>query len=384
MADGFEEVAEAFARNFSELEEIGAAFAAYVDGELVVDLWGGLADARRNVAWGRDTLVGVFSGSKGIVAACLLLLLERGQLELDAPVCRYWPEFAACGKEDVLVRDVVSHQAGLPGLLTPASVEEATDAARMAQLLAAQRPIAPPGSGPVYHAVTFGWLCGELVRRVDGRSIGQLLRDEIADPLGLDVWIGLPARHEGRVAVLERSAAFGRGPSDLLVEREVDETAWSIYSNPPRWSPHGELAANLRSWRQAEVPATNGIVNARSLARLYGCLARGGEIDGVRLLSPETVERGRRCLARGQDPYVGELAFATGFELQTGGVDLGPPTDAFGHSGAGGSVHGAWPGLRTGFSYAPNLLRSLDGGDPRAEALLTALHSAIADRAEPA
>ncbi len=378
-ADGFEGVAEAFARNFSELGEIGAAFAAYVDGELVVDLWGGLADGRRNVAWDRDTLVGVFSGSKGIVAACMLLLLERGQLELDAPVCRYWPEFAAGGKQDVLVRDVVSHQAGLPGLLTPVSVEEATDDVRMAQLLAAQRPIAPPGSGPVYHAVTFGWLCGELVRRIDGRSIGRLLRDEIADPLGLDVWIGLPARHEGRVAVLERGAAFGQGPTDLLVGREVDETAWSIYSNPPRWSGD-ELAANLCAWRQAEVPATNGIVSARSLARLYGCLARGGEIDGVRLLSPETVERGRRCLARGVDPYVGELAFATGFELQTGEVDLGPPADAFGHSGAGGSVHGAWPESRTGFSYAPNLLRSLDGGDPRAAALLTALHAAIEGR----
>jgi CubicO group peptidase (beta-lactamase class C family) len=377
VADGFEGVAETFARNFSELGEIGAAFAAYVDGRLVVDLWGGLADRRGNVAWGRDTLVGIFSGSKGLVATCLLLLLERGQLDLDAPVCRYWPEFAACGKEDVLVRDVVSHQAGLPGLLTPVSVEDATDAARMAQLLAAQRPIAPPGSGPRYHAVTFGWLCGELVRRVDGRSIGQLLRDEIAEPLELDVWIGLPARHEGRVAVLERGAAFGRGPTDLLVEREVDETAWSIYSNPPRWSHGGELAANLRSWRQAEVPATNAIANARSMARLYGCLARGGDIDGVRLLSPETVDRGRHCLARGRDPYVGELAFGTGFQLQSDGGDLGPAPDAFGHTGAGGSVHGAWPGLWTGFSYAPNLLRSLDAGDPRAEALLTALHAAV-------
>jgi CubicO group peptidase (beta-lactamase class C family) len=179
------------------------------------------------------------------------------------------------------------------------------------------------------------------------------------------------------VAVLERSAAFGRGPSDLLVGREVDETAWSIYSNPPRWSPGGELAANLRSWREAEVPASNGVVNARSMARLYGCLARGGEIDGVRLLSPETVERGRRCLARGEDPYVGQLAFATGFELQTGGTDLGPPTDAFGHTGAGGSSHGAWPSLRTGFSYTPNQLRRIGGADPRARELLVALRSAL-------
>jgi CubicO group peptidase (beta-lactamase class C family) len=380
VAAGFEPVVEAFERNLDERGEIGAAFAAYVDGEAVVDLWGGLADRRRSVAWGRETLVGIFSGSKGLVAICMLLLLERGQLDLDAPVCRYWPEFAAAGKEEIRVRDVVSHRAGLPGLLTPVSVEEATDDVRMAQLLAAQPPMVAPATGPRYHAVTFGWLCGELVRRVDGRSIGRFLREEIAEPLDLDIWIGLPERFEHRVAVLERGAAFEEEQSEIAVEREADEAAWSIWSNPPRFSTEG-LAANLSSWHAAEVPATNGIVAARSLARLYGCLARGGEIDGVRLLAPETLAEGRRCLARGRDPYVDELAFGTGFQLQTAAMELGPEADAFGHTGAGGSAHGAWPSLQTGFSYTPNLLGGLGAVDARGEALLGTLHAAVAERA---
>jgi CubicO group peptidase (beta-lactamase class C family) len=311
------------------------------------------------------------------VATCLLLLIERGQLELDAPVCSYWPEFAANGKERILVRDVVSHRAGLPGLLTPVSVEEATDDLRMAALLAAQRPIKAARAGPLYHAMTFGWLCGELVRRVDGRSVGRFLREEIAGPLDLEVWIGLPERFEHRVAVLERDSGFEREQSGLVLGPNDDEVAWSIWSNPPRFAD-GLLAANLRRWHAAEIPASNGIVTARSLARLYGCLARGGEFDGGRLLLPDTLEMARGCLARGHDPYLGEVAFAVGFQLQTTQMELGPPADAYGHAGAGGSLHGAWPSLRTGFSYTPNLLSSLATADPRPEALLDALHTAIA------
>ena len=166
VSSGFERVAEAFAGNFAGEVEAGAAFAAYVDGEVVADLWGGLADRSRDRRWERDTLVGIFSGSKGMVATCILLLLERGLLDLDTPVGHYWPEFAARGKDRVLVRDVVSHQARLPGLETPVTLAEATDDVRMASLLAEQSQIAVPLAGPRYHAVTFGWLCGELVRRV--------------------------------------------------------------------------------------------------------------------------------------------------------------------------------------------------------------------------
>jgi CubicO group peptidase (beta-lactamase class C family) len=378
VAAGYEQVAAAFEQNFAQRGEIGAAFAAYVNGEPVVDLWGGTADRRSDRAWDQDTLVGIFSGSKGIVAICMLLLIERGQIDLHAPVCDYWPEFAAVGKQGILVRDVLCHEAGLPGLLTPVNIEEATDDLRMAKLLAAQRPIAEPASGPRYHAVTFGWLCGELLRRIDGRSIGTFLREEIAQPLGLDVWIGLPHAYEPRVAFLERDAAFAKEQSNVVLTRESDEVAWSIWSNPPRFA-EGELAGNMPIWHQAEIPATNGIVSARSLARLYGCLALGGELDGVRLLRPETIQEAQRCLARGMDPILDELlAFGTGFELQTEEQRFGPAASAFGHTGAGGSVHGAWPRMRTGFSYTPNLLASLEAIDPRAQALLRALHSAVA------
>jgi CubicO group peptidase (beta-lactamase class C family) len=380
VTPGYEGVAAAFERNFAEHGEVGAAFAACVDGKPVVDLWGGIADRRSGAAWEADTLVGIFSGSKGITAICMLMLIERGQLDLDAPVCRYWPEFAAQGKERIRVRDVLCHEAGMPGLLTAVSIEEATNERRMAQLLAAQRPIAAPGDGPRYHAVTYGWLCGELLRRVDGRSLGRFLQEEVAEPLGLEVWIGLPDRYEPRVAYLERDATFEQKQDEVVLDRDTDEVAWSIWSNPPRFAA-GELAANQRIWHAAELPATNGIVAARSLARLYGCLARGGEIDGVRLLAPQTIERAGRCLARGKDPYEDEpLAFGVGFALQTEQMSLGPAEDAFGHGGAGGSAHGAWPGLRTGFSYAPNLMKSFSDVDPRSQALLGALHAALVEQ----
>jgi CubicO group peptidase (beta-lactamase class C family) len=376
VRSGFEAVAEAFAANFASEAEVGAAFAAYVDGEVVVDLWAGLADRHRGWPWERDTLVGIFSGSKGMVATCLLLLLERGLLELESPVAQYWPEFAEHGKECILVRDVVSHQAGLPGLETPVTIAEVSDDLRMASLLAEQSPALPPGTGPRYHAVTFGWLGGELVRRVDGRSIGRFLHEEIAAPLDLDIWIGLPEEFEARVAVIERSPDFGLEQSNLGASSEQDPISWSIWSNPPRFA-EGQLAANDRRWHAAEIPATNGIVTARSLARLYGCLAIGGEIDGVRLLSPETIAQGRHCLARGVDPDVGAMAIGIGYELQTENLTLGPPSDAFGHTGAGGSVHGAWPSLRTGFSYTPNQLGSMGPGDARATALLHALYTTL-------
>lgn len=377
VAPGFEGVAAAFEANFAEHRELGAAFAAYVDGEPVVDLWGGIADRSCSAPWSADTLVGIFSGSKGLVAACIAVLVDRKMLDLEAPICSYWPEFAAQGKGGILVRDLVCHQAGMPGLLTPVSLEEAEDDVRMARLLAEQSPLSPPGSELRYHAVTFGWLCGELIRRVDGRSVGRFLADEIAAPLGLEVWIGLPESEERRVAVIEGDEAFTAEMEEFVCDRDVDEVAWSIWANPPRFS-EGQLAANLRSWRAAEVPATNAVVAARSLARLYGCLARGGELDGVRLFSAETAALVGRRLASGSDPVVGaELAYGVGFRVQTDERQLGPPADAFGHGGAGGSVHGAWPSLRTGFSYTPNMLGADAAVDPRAEALLEALHAAV-------
>lgn len=376
VAPGFECVAEQFEQNFARRGEVGAAFAATVDGRPVVDLWGGASDSRSGRAWDEQTVVGVYSGSKGLVATCLLLLLDRGRLDLEAPVAAYWPEFAAHGKETILVRHVVSHQAALPGLETAISNDEAGGHERIAALLAAQRPLAPPGTRFWYHALTFGWLCGELIRRVDGRTVGRFFAEEIAAPLALDAWIGLPASEEPRVARLERADGFGAQTRNDAADGG-DPVAWSIWANPPRFGDGG-LSANDPAWHAAEIPATNAIGSARAIARLYGCLACGGAIDGRRLLDATTIERAQRCLVRADEPYLqSPMAFGVGFQLQTEQMLLGPAPDAFGHGGTGGSAHGAWPSLRTGFSYAMNQLREVGDGDPRSTSLLEALHEAV-------
>ena len=375
VASGYEPVAEAFEQNFSEREELGAAFAAVVDGHTVVDLWGGLADRDRNRPWQEDTLQVIFSGTKGLVALCMLILIERGQLDLDAAVARYWPEFATGGKNDTLVSHVVSHRAGLPGIRAPITVEDVANDRLMGQLLAGQEPFWPAGEEICYHALTYGWLCGEIVRRVDGRSIGHFFADEIAGPLGLEVWIGLPPELEPRVSVLER-----RVSGQPLYYGDCDsEIAWAVSENPRLFDIEPAMW-NTSAYHQAEIPGAGAIGTARSLARLYACLAAGGELDGVRLLRPETVRLGRTCLARGSDRCSGEpLAFGVGFMLQTEMQDMGPSEDAFGHGGAGGSIHAADPGLRLGFSYAMNEMRD----DPaRAQSLLAALYAALRSSGE--
>ena len=293
VAEGFEPVQRAFEESFASNGEVGAAFAATLDGKPVVDLWGGIADPASSTPWREDTLQVVFSGTKGFVALCMLMLIERGQLDLDQPVARYWPEFGGAGKEGVLVRHVVSHQAGLPGFRERVSHEDLVDDRRMAALLAAQAPFWPPGEHVCYHGVTYGWLCGELVRRVDGRSIGTFFAEEVAGPLGLELWIGLPEEQESRVSVLAGSLAPAPEPV-----QGFEEAARLIAGNPPLFEG---LPAhwNSRAYHAAEIPGAGAIGTARSIARLYGCLACGGELDGVRLLRPETIELGRTCLVAG-------------------------------------------------------------------------------------
>jgi len=306
------------------------AFAATRNGELVVEL-------------GRtDQPALIFSGTKGLVAMCLLLLIERGLLELEAPVSRYWPEFR---HGDVLVRHVVSHTAGLPGLRPPPTAGDLLDPERMAERLASEPPIWPAGERLAYHALTFGWLCGELVRRIDGRTVGAFFADEFAQPLGLELWIGLPAEVEPRVAHLERAPGYGvAGEPGPLLEALYGPMLHRFVWNDPAFH-----------------------AAARSIALLYG------RLDAV--LSPETIRVGRTELSRGvcavtDLPY----AFGVGFELQTERRSLGPPANAFGHTGSGGSAHGAWPDERVGFSYIPTLLRSLETDD-RARRVLAALHA---------
>jgi CubicO group peptidase (beta-lactamase class C family) len=375
---GFEPVAAAFARNFAERGEVGAAFAATLDGRPVVDLWGGVADGATGRPWQSDTLQLVFSGTKGLTALCMAMLVDRGLLRLDDPVCVHWPEFAAEGKGAITVAEVLSHRARLPGLRTPLGVEDLLDPRRMADLLAAQAPESDPRVRFAYHRLTYGWLCGELIRRVDGRSAGRFLADEVADPLGLDLWIGLPPALESRVAVLQYGPDWGRS-AVYAADPIAGDPLWaSIWRNPPMY-PADHLPWNLPSLHAAELAAANAIGTARSIARLYGALARGGEVDGVRVVSPQALALARTPLASGTDPFLAErMAFGAGFELSGSSTWLGPAPAAFGHGGAGGSVHGAWPDERVGFSYAMNELRDDPAGDERSRALLEALHRCVA------
>jgi len=363
---GFELVAEEFERNFAQRDEHGAAFAAVVDGELVVDLWGGTADETAGAPWHEDTACVVFSGAKGLLAVCLLLLIERGELDLDAPVARYWPEF---GKERLLVRHAVSHTAGLPGIRAPVALADLLDYTRMTALLSAEEPWWEPGTRLAYHVLTFGWLCGELVRRVDHRTVGTFFADEVAGPLGLELWLGLPEAVEPRVARLRRADDYRPSwgaDADPLVE--------NVYGNPPFLTGE-EFPWNDSAFHAAEIPGANAIGTARSIARLYGCLDR--------LLEEKTLRLGRTALARGRCALTGHpYAFGVGFELQTELDALGPPPLAFGHTGAGGSRHGAWPEQRAGFSYTMNELRS-EESDERGRRLLAALSAALDRGARP-
>ena len=369
-APGFDAVAEVFARNFERYGEVGAAFAACRDGEPVVDLWGGDADPASGRPWRDDTLQLVFSGAKGLTSACVLLLVERKLLDLDTPAAHYWPEFAAAGKERITVAEILSHQARLPGLQEPFGTAELLDATHMAELLAAQAPSDDPRAGFIYHALTWGWLTGELVRRVDGRTVGAFFAEEFARPLGLDIWLGLPDEQH------HRAATTLAGPGVLQPQGHAEDPLLALTRNP-LLAPDAPALWNSAAFRRAQLPAVGAYVTARSMARFYACLARGGELDGVRVLEESTVALARRELRRGAAPLWGtEMAYGAGFELRTGLALFGPPPDTFGHAGAGGSRHGAWPGERVGFSYTMNLTRA-QVPDRRPLDLLDALHAAV-------
>jgi CubicO group peptidase (beta-lactamase class C family) len=349
VAPGFESIADVFSAHVDG----GGAFAAFADGEPVVDIWAG-------EGWREDSLALVFSGTKGLVAVCMLMLVERGLLDLDARVSRYWPEFAASGKEGALVRHALSHTLGVPGLREGFTFDDALDAPRMSAAVAAEAPFWPPGERLAYHAFTYGWICDALVRRVDGRSAGVFFAEEVAAPLDLDLWIGLPEPEEHRVVALERADGYGV----TVVGDEPPELLGALYGDFLKAFHWNDPALH-----RAEIPAGNAIGTARSIAKLYGSLER--------LLSPETIRLGRSELSRDTCAVTGRpYAFGVGFELQTDLAAFGPPVTAFGHTGSGGSTHGAWPDEVVGFSFVPRRLRA-EADDGRRGVLLQALHEAV-------
>jgi len=374
VAPGFEAVRDEFARNLRFRGDGGAAFTAYQGGRTLVDLWGGPADRATGRPWVHDTPVVVFSCTKGMTAVCLLILLDRGVLELDAPVARYWPEFGAGGKEAITIGDVMSHQARLPAFDVPVGVEELRDDVALSAQLASQAPEPSPAAARVYHVFAYGYLCAGLVRRVDGRSLGRFFAEEVADPLGLEAWIGAPPELEARLAVLSRRDDYGAMYESFSLRETSDyvDVVRRAHANPDI-GPAPDEWFNLPELHAAEIPAVGGIATAPSLARMYACLAAGGELDGVRLLSPETIALARAPRAEWHDEVFNtDVRFGLGFELHPPARAFGIPELPYGHQGLGGSVGAVWPTARVGYAYVTNRL-SDQQPDRRATALLRAL-----------
>ncbi len=369
----FAGVREAFAANFAERGEAGAAVCLAVHGTVVADLWGGRA-GEPGLPWQRDTLVNVFSVGKGLVAACAARLIGEGRLDADAPVARYWPEFGAAGKAAVTLRQLLSHQAGLPALRAPMSDGSMLDWPTMASALAAEPPWWSPGSGHGYHVNTFGFLAGEVIRRVTGTTVGAMLRDEIAGPLGADVHIGLPAAQHGRVAefIFPQPGSQAAGPGVIPDDQRMIVNA---YFNPPDFSGLGVV--NTAAWRAAEVPSANAHATAAGVARVYAALAGGGAVEGVRV-----VDSGALAAAVVEQVYGEDLVlrrpsrFGLGFQLTQPERPLGPGPRAFGHFGAGGSVGLCDPDAGVALGYVTSQMGPR-WQNPRNRALIDAVFACL-------
>ncbi len=388
VATGFEPVRQAFEQNFTLYGEVGASFGLYVDGELKVDLWGGTADVTTGRLWSKDTIALVYSVSKGITATLMSLLAQRGELDLDANVASIWPEFAANGKQKITIRQVLSHQAGLPAVLSNFTREQVLLGTPLIDELATLPPVWKPGTSHGYHALTFGWLTGEIVRRATGRSMGSLVASELSDPLSLDLHIGLARAEHRRVAPLidpapldlqvlesivdpEALAAFQRAMAALQDPTSLLSRAMSTNGALP--APHAETWNDARMY-EIEQPAVNAITNGRSLAKLYGaCVA---PVGGVRILSDATLDDVTAEQLAGPDEVMGTPArFASGYQLPTpAGPMLSPAS--FGHVGASGALGFADRTHRVGFGYVQNQGAG-SPVDPRTSGLIEAVKVAL-------
>ena len=338
----------------------------YAGGRAVVDIWGG--------TYRPETLQMVMSSTKGVVAVAAHMLAQEGRLDFDAPVTRYWPEFAAEGKGDMPVRWLFSHRAGLAAIDRALTIDDVYAWRPVAEALAAQRPLWEPNTGHGYHVGTYGWLAGEVIRRVTGDSVGAFVAERIRTTLGLDLWIGLPEREEARVApiIAPPPPPAGTGP-DVFAARMSDPTTllYRAFANPPL----PVSVFNERAFRAAEVPAANGITNARSLARVYAACI--GDVDGVRLLRPETLAAATSVQSAGEDLVLGyETRYATGFQLS---FPFRPMAGdgSFGHYGMGGSVGFAHPGRGIAFAYVMDQMLPSGGVDPRTKSLVDAVVRAL-------
>lgn len=377
--DGYGKVADAFAANFAEHGDVGAGFCLYVDGRPVVDITGGVADQQTGRAYDDSTLQLVFSTTKGAAAICAAILHERGELDYEAPVARYWSEFATSGKGDLTVGEMMSHKGGLVSVDNPPSLEAVLAIDPIVEALAAQSPLWEPDGGHGYHALTYGWLVGEVVRRISGQRIGAFFQENVAQPLGLDFWIGLPEDEEPRVAPL-----IGAPPPTDPLEIELmlavmgPETLGGRALSLDGTFHIGEdgNVFNTREVRASEIPAANGVTNASSLARMYA--ATVGAVDGVRLIDDATRETATTIVTSGADKcLVMETKFGMGFMCHDGILPLTGPR-SYGHAGAGGSIGFADPDLGIGYGYVMNQMSGSLVGDPRTMGLTEAVKACVA------
>lgn len=371
VSPGFEAVRECFITNFNRddhYREVGAGFCVYLSGECVVDLCGGFANEARTRPWQEDTTANIWSATKGLTAIAVAVLVDRGLIDYGERVGTYWPEFACKGKEHTTVSQVLSHQAGLPGFVEPITLEEFYDWPTVVSRLESQEPMWEPGTKNSYHAMTFGFLAGEIIRRASGKGIGAFLQEAVAEPLGADVYIGLPESEEPRVAEMV--------PSPLELELDMSEMPPEALASVTNPTMEPGLPNN-RLWRAAEIPAGNGQATARGLSKVYGAIANKGELDGCRLLSESaiaamnTVQTDRVDISIGVAPY-----WRNG---HSGNINhmYGPGENAFGHSGWGGAVGCADPDREIGIGYVVNQMGNEALGDERSVALIHTLYDCL-------
>jgi CubicO group peptidase (beta-lactamase class C family) len=356
VAERFPAVREAFEQNLSSGADVGASFAATKGGELVVDIWGGWADEAKTRPWEKDTVVNVYSTTKTMTALTALLVADRGELDFTAPVAKYWPEFAANGKADIKVSHLMSHSSGLAGWEEKVTLEDMYDWEKVTALLAAQAPWWEPGTASGYHAISQGYLVGEVIRRITGRTVGTVFREEIAEPLGADFHIGLPASEDARVADL-----IPPPPGTEFGDGEVSGLMTKMAGNPRV----DVSATKTRAWRAAEIPAAGGAGNARSIATAHMILANGGSVNGKRFMSEEGVRKAQELQIEGQDLILGvPMRFGMGFGLPGSGLPLSKGTIFWG--GYGGSLALIDLDAHTTVAYAMNKMGATTLGDMRA------------------
>jgi CubicO group peptidase (beta-lactamase class C family) len=366
----FARVHQAFDEALKARNSGGAAFALVIEGDLIVDLWGGSRDAAGTQPWHKNTLVNVFSVTKGVTAICFAMLADRGVLAYSDEVSKYWPEFAANNKENITVEMLLSHQAGLCGLRDTTQIEDFYDQDSIARRLAAMEPLWKPGTRSGYHSLTFGPLTNELFRRAEGRTLGRFIRDEIAIPFGIDIAIGLNDEQQQRAAETLVPASYQF--SDRV--GEAGNAYQAAAFNNPSLNP---LVTNTVEWRRAEIPSANGFCTATGLAQLYGILASGGIWKGKPVMRQSTIAAAGAVRISGDDVVLGRYRqWAAGFVCNSQNL-LGPNGAAYGHPGWGGSVAFADPIAKCSLAYTTNAMDMVLSGDPRTLSLINAAYQSI-------